>query len=345
MLAGRYLYRAFDSCILIGDTARRSFSLSATVPVIYLDRDVVVINKPHGFKSQYYKQDEDDPTLRSMHEVQALYGLPHKPFGIHRLDKATTGALIWGVTGHSAGKVCQQFEKRQVKKTYLAVVRGAADRFPQSSGTIAGPMRRLSGGSVTTRASPPGLIRKEVVTKTQWELLATSPIAPLSLVRVLPETGFTHQIRVHMAEVLDAPILGDAAYTGTHPTEPDPAVTSAARIPDGLMFLHASELTFFRYRPAGLITHAALTVCAPLPNEFVRLCKGLKLPLPDRYIRGGLDIDGTPVQGPHPVLEDLGGQWMPEPIRTNAADALATNLYDSTHTPSPGQYKALPSST
>lgn len=42
-----------------------------------------------------------------------------------------------------------------------------------------------------------------------------------------------------------APILGDAAYTGTHPTEPDPAVTSAARIPDGLMFLHASELTFF----------------------------------------------------------------------------------------------------
>lgn len=56
MLAGRYLYRAFDSCILIGDTARRSFSLSATVPVIYLDRDVVVINKPHGFKSQYYKQ-------------------------------------------------------------------------------------------------------------------------------------------------------------------------------------------------------------------------------------------------------------------------------------------------
>ncbi|EPS96072.1 hypothetical protein FOMPIDRAFT_101567 [Fomitopsis schrenkii] len=308
----------------------------------------VVFNKPHGFKSQYYKQDDDDPTLRAMHEVQALYGLPHKPFGIHRLDKATTGALIWGLTSHSAGRVSQQFEKRQVKKMYLAVVRGAADRFPQSTGTIEGPIRRLAGGSVSTKPSPPEFIRKEVVAKTQWELLATSPVAPLSLVRVRPETGFTHQIRVHMAEVLDAPILGDTTYTGTHPTEPDPVIESAARIPDNLMFLHASELTFFRYRPAGLITHVALTVCAPLPDAFVRLCKDLDLPLPDRYICGGLDIDGTPVQGSHPVLEDLGGRWMPELIQTSAATIAASPAdvlpiasqvaYDRAHTLSSKQY-------
>lgn len=88
--------------------------------------------------------------------------------------QATTGALIWGLTSHSAGRVSQQFEKRQVKKMYLAVVRGAADRFPQSTGTIEGPIRRLAGGSVSTKPSPPEFIRKEVVAKTQWELLATS---------------------------------------------------------------------------------------------------------------------------------------------------------------------------
>lgn len=54
-----------------------------------------------------------------------------------------------------------------------------------------------------------------------------------------------------------APILGDTTYTGTHPTEPDPVIESAARIPDNLMFLHASELTFF-VSSAMLFTQAAV---------------------------------------------------------------------------------------
>ena len=88
--------------------------------------------------------------------------------------QATTGALIWGLTSHSASKISQQFEKRQVKKTYLAVVQGAADRLPRSSGLIEGPIRRLAGGAVTTKPFPAELVRKEVVAKTEWELLASS---------------------------------------------------------------------------------------------------------------------------------------------------------------------------
>ena len=88
--------------------------------------------------------------------------------------EATTGALIWGLTSHSAGKVSQQFEKRQVKKTYLAVVRGASDRLLQSTGVIEGPIRRLAGGTVTTKCSSPELVRKEVTAKTEWEVLANS---------------------------------------------------------------------------------------------------------------------------------------------------------------------------
>ena len=112
--------------------------------------------------------------------------------------------------------------------------------------------------------------------------------------------------RIHTS----ASILGDAIYGGAQATEPEAILKNSTPISDGLMFLHAAELTFFvssatiiaqgvadrcpmqRYRPAGLITHVALTVCAPLPDAFVRLCRDLELPLSDRYIRGGLDIDG-----------------------------------------------------
>lgn len=91
----------------------------------------------------------------------------------------------------------------------------------------------------------------------------SQPVAPVSLIKVHPLTGFTHQIRVHMADVLDgrapdrflvfsslltlhdvAPILGDSRHLGTHCAELDPAITASTAVPDDLLYLHAAEMTF-----------------------------------------------------------------------------------------------------
>ncbi|KZT67870.1 pseudouridine synthase [Daedalea quercina L-15889] len=274
-------------------------STSPPIPVMYLDRGVIVINKPHGFICQYdmHVSHVAGRTLNIMRDIQALYKLPHLPYIVHRLDRPTTGVLLFATSSIHANKVGLQFRQRAVDKTYLAIVRGTADRFPQKTGVVEGIIYHLDtpGGSTTARPCAPELVRRKAETKSEWELLASSPVAPLSLVKVHPLTGFTHQIRVHMAEMLDVPILGDLKHLGTHSAELDTAITRVAHVPDDLLYLHAAELTFARYRPSGQRKKVALTVCAPLPDSFVRLCKDLQLPLPERYVNGGLYIDGKQI--------------------------------------------------
>lgn len=135
--------------------------------------------------------------------------------------------MIWSLTSRAYQQYNRDFEVRAVKKTYLAVVRAAADRIPKRSGSINGLIQRLKGPgwalTTTKPCSDATLIRKKAHARSDWKLLATSvcvvwhpnlltatahntfkqPTAPLSLIEVQPHTGFTHQIRAHMAEILD----------------------------------------------------------------------------------------------------------------------------------------------
>ncbi|EPS96073.1 hypothetical protein FOMPIDRAFT_1151358 [Fomitopsis schrenkii] len=293
--------------------------VSSDVPVLYIDEEVLVINKPSGLICDYDTKEKEPSTITRMCKVQELYGLPRRPIASHRLDKATTGAMIWSLTSRAYQQYNRDFEVRAVKKTYLAVVRAAADRIPKRSGSINGLIQRLKGPgwalTTTKPCSDATLIRKKAHARSDWKLLATSPTAPLSLIEVQPHTGFTHQIRAHMAEILDAPILGDRKYTPPdHYTESELASRHLVPTPDDTMCLHAAGLTFFRSSPSGRVH--SLTVCAPLPEVFVRLCGDVSIPLPDRYINGALYIDDDPVKDSHPVLNELGGRWMPKPGAT-----------------------------
>ncbi|KAH9837638.1 pseudouridine synthase [Rhodofomes roseus] len=301
----------------------RRFSTAPThlpIPVLYLDKSIIAVNKPKGFLCQYDKtgkqagDEQVASTLSIMSEVQRAFNLPYLPYVVHRLDRETTGALLYATTSRQAATISLQFSQRTIRKTYLAIVRGGADRFPQRTGVIEGIMQKLRGpgGLITTRpCSDPTLIRRKAEVMSEWELLATSPVAPLSLVAVRPRTGFMHQIRVHMAEVLDVPILGDVRYTGTHTAGLDPSITSVMSVPEDDLFLHAAEISFFRYSRSH--KRAMLSICAPLPESWIQFCREFEIPLPDRYVKGGLSVDGAPVQGPHPTLEHLGGRWMPSP--------------------------------
>jgi len=125
--------------------------------------------------------------------------------------------------------------------------------------------------------------------RTAWEVLASSDVTPLSLVRLHPYTGLKHQLRVHMARVLGAQILGDALY-GSATTSPP--VSARASIPEGRLFLHSSSISFWRYRREGLRKRFRLMISAPLPADFVEICRDFNLDLPEDVIQGGAFVDG-----------------------------------------------------
>ncbi|KAF5375394.1 hypothetical protein D9615_007949 [Tricholomella constricta] len=147
---------------------------------------------------------------------------------------------------------------------------------------------------------------------TEWELVASSalfaqPTVPLSLLRLKLHTGHKHQLRVHLARCLNTPILGDALYSKKPPSE---SINQITMLPEDRIFLHASHLSFFRYRPSGFKKRFRLGISAPLPPDFLRICSDSGIQVDPAEAKGGVFIDGIMVEdGKVPELE---GDWMPE---------------------------------
>ncbi len=130
--------------------------------------------------------------------------LGRKLFPVHRLDRATSGILLFALSTEAAAAVAMQFERRQVKKEYLAVIRGW---FQPPSGTIDRPLSPEPGE--TTQEA---VTRYETLTRCELPI----PVFPhqtsrYSLVRVFPETGRRQQIRRHFAGAAH-PIIGDGHH-------------------------------------------------------------------------------------------------------------------------------------
>jgi 23S rRNA pseudouridine1911/1915/1917 synthase len=166
---------------------------------------------------------------------------------VHRLDKDTSGLLLIPKTRAAHASLARAFQRRQVSKEYLAVVEGAP---PVDHGRVdlaiardpLDPKRRVAG-------APDG--RPAV---TRWEVVASSPTSPIHLVRCRPETGRTHQIRVHLAAI-GLPIVGDPLYGRSVPSFPRQA-------------LHAARLAF-----AHPTSGATLDLRSPLPADLGALLK------------------------------------------------------------------------
>jgi len=128
----------------------------------------------------------------------------------------------------------------------------------------------------------------------------------LSLVRLYPHTGLKHQLRVHMAHALKVPILGDALYGGA--TTTSQRSSAYAGIPEGRLFLHSSSISFWRYRRNGLRKRFRLTISAPLPADFVKICRDMNLGLPENVIEGGAFVDGQRLLGDE--IPGVEGRWL-----------------------------------
>lgn len=176
--------------------------------ILYQDPDLVAVHKPPGLmvhRSELCRQE----TRFAVQLLRAQLG--RHVFPAHRLDRGTSGVLLFTFDAITAGRLGQAFEARTITKRYLAVVRG----WPEPSGSIEHPLRRLEDGKDTAHPDAP---RQEARTDYRRLACAEVPIPSrhhdttrVALVELLPQTGRQHQIRRHLKHI-SHPVLGDATY-------------------------------------------------------------------------------------------------------------------------------------
>lgn len=204
--------------------------------LIYYDEDLLVINKPAGVSVLPEGWEPDAPYL--VKQLQAEFG---PVWVVHRLDKVTSGVIVFARNAEAHRALNQQFEKHEVKKVYHALLSGVPGWEEKTSRH---PLRINVGHKHRTVVDD----RNGKPAETHFKVLQR--FAAGTLVEVTPKTGRTHQIRVHAAAV-GYPLLGDLLY-GAPPTD---LIARPA--------LHACSLTL-RYP----LDQPARTFTAPYPNDF-----------------------------------------------------------------------------
>jgi len=270
--------------------------------LLYIDRGLLVLNKPHGLTCQLEVprtaselNKTDFGTL--LNELTEHFELPNLPYPIHRLDKGTTGAFVLARSASTARQLSQQFCQKEVHKSYIALVRGGAKSFEQTTGEIRVPICYNDGWATIQP-------KTGKYAATDWECIASSPIVPLSLMRLNLLTGRKHQLRIHLAHCLKTPILGDKFYSRKAPK----AITDVIDVPEDRIFLHSSEVSFLKFRKTGSSKEFRLRIRAPLPDDFLNVCREAQIPISDNDVRGGLFVDDEVVElGSVP---DVGGRWI-----------------------------------
>ncbi len=165
--------------------------------VLYEDREVVVLNKPAGLLSVPGRGPDMADCLLT--RVQAAFPTA---LLVHRLDRDTSGVMIFAQTPHAQRDLSMQFEKRKTKKCYVARVAG---QLSPKVGVVDFPL-------IVDWPNRPRQMVDRVNGKaahTEWRVLKQN--ATESRVRLMPKTGRSHQLRVHML-AMGHPILGDPLY-------------------------------------------------------------------------------------------------------------------------------------
>lgn len=200
------------------------------IKTLYEDEDVLVIEKPAGISIEDIAEQYPNFTLA------------------HRLDKETSGVLVIAKNEHTLESLKNQFQKRKVKKVYVAIVEG---HVKKDYGTVNKPIGRTRNDPRKRHAGR-GVVGKEREAVTEYKVLKRfeTPAGKFTYLEISPKTGRTHQIRVHM-KFLNYPVVGDELYN------------PSGAMPEGLtrMALHSKSIEF--KTPAN----KTIKVESPVPPE------------------------------------------------------------------------------
>lgn len=202
---------------------------AAPLPILYEDEYFIAINKPEGMLVHRTRISED--TVFVMQTLRDQIGAP--VYTIHRLDRATSGVLVFGKSAEAAELLAAYFREKTIGKKYLAIVRGWTDE----TGTIDYAVRdqdKPNAELLEAVSHYRTLGRSEVPHAIGYKYKT----ARFSLVEVEPETGRRHQIRKHFAHILH-PVIGDKRHGDN---KHNVYFFNTLLLPR--MLLHAAELSF-----------------------------------------------------------------------------------------------------
>ncbi|HSI90970.1 MAG TPA: pseudouridine synthase [Adhaeribacter sp.] len=221
--------------------------------ILYEDAHYVAINKPNGLLVHRTRLAEEQKEF-ALQLLRDQLGL--KLYPLHRLDRGTSGVLLFAKSPEAAAPVVKAFEERRPEKIYLAVVRG----YAPESGTIDWPIRPDRDNN----------LKEPVEAVTHFERLATVEIpiavgryqtARYSLVKIKPETGRMHQIRRHFGHIRHY-IIGDKKHGDWRHN-----LMFLEKLNSPSLLLHAAALTF-----EHPFTGNKISIKAALPENMRRIC-------------------------------------------------------------------------
>ena len=217
--------------------------VNTKIGLLYSDEDILIINKPAPLPMH--------PSGRfnknTLTQILKL-AFPNEDLKIiHRLDANTTGIVILGRNKEVVQKISKQFENKSIQKTYLALVENIADNNYFNTNLKIGLNKTVGGGRESSKDG--------IDAYTEFKVLERFPSKNTTLLEVIPHTGRTNQIRLHLTN-LNHPIVGDHGYKDIHYFKTNPLTYST-----DCLFLHAWKLNFEYNNISFLIE-------APIPSKF-----------------------------------------------------------------------------
>lgn len=279
-LDGRTILEAGHSvepgAALAWDPNRKARSrVRPSVPVLYEDEDLLVVDKPAGLLAVPTAPDApDDSALARVQDYVARLR-PRQPYVgvVHRLDRDTSGALAFALAPAARAALRALFRVHQMERVYAALVEGSP---PASAGEVDRPIYDVyeGGRRRLARADEPSH-----QARTRWRVVERFPAGALLDVEL--ETGRQHQIRLHLAEI-GLPIAGDAVY----------GRVGRGGIDVPRQMLHARRLGFVHPTTGTMIR-----VESPLPEDFQKGMRALRHRRPEGPSDSGSHQPAAPVPG------------------------------------------------
>jgi 23S rRNA pseudouridine1911/1915/1917 synthase len=233
--------------------------------ILYEDSSIIVVDKPSGMVVHPAAGNPSGTLVNALlYHCKDLAGINGilRPGIVHRLDKDTSGVMVVAKDDEAYHKLSRQFKSHMVEKVYLAIASG---QFSKEEGLIDSPIgrhpRERKRMSVRTRKGRPAITRWKVMEK----------LKGFALLEISPQTGRTHQIRVHLSS-MGHPLLGDPLYgrKGQRGLIRDPLLKEHVK-KMGRQALHAHRLGFNHPR-----TGEKVEFVAPIPDDMKALLEWLR---------------------------------------------------------------------